>query len=167
MNRLAHFSLMRLYLPATASDLREPEGIAPRWAHAVTRALRAELPDEDEEGLEMTATLAAADESVRLIAADGSVPRRVVVVADVPDDAVRVPEVLGEEQLPTAVEVVTTVPWGDVVTLHVDEPGAAGDVRAAAAGDDDALERAAERDLLWYDVVELADLRAELADESR
>ena len=158
---------MRLYLPATATDLRDPAGITPRWAHAVTPALRVELPDEDEEGLEMTATLAAADESVRLIAADGSVPRRVVVVADVGDAAVQVPEVLGEEQLPTAVELVSTVRWFDVVTLHVDEPEAAGDVRAAAAGDDDALERAAERDLLWFDVVELDDVRAELAAEAR
>lgn len=153
---------MRLYLPATARDLHDEDGIGPRWAHAVTQALRAELPDEDEEGLEMTATLAAADESVRLIAADGSVPRRVVVVADVPDQAVQVPEVLGEEQLPTAVELVRPVAWGDVVTLHVDEADAADDVRAAAAGDDEALERAAERDLLWYDVVELGDLRGQL-----
>jgi hypothetical protein len=156
---------MRLYLPATAKDLDDPDGITPRWAHAVTRALRAEMPDEDEEGLEMTATLTAADESVRLIAADGSVPRRVVVVADVPDASVQVPEVLGEEQLPTAVEVMAPVAWGDVVTLHVDEPDAADDVRAAAAGDDDALERAAERDLLWYDVVELSHIRGQLSDE--
>ncbi|WP_043503163.1 DUF6912 family protein [Georgenia sp. SUBG003] len=155
---------MRLYLPATATDLDSPTGIAPRWAHAVTAALRAELPDEDDEGLEMAATLAAADESVRLIAADGSVPRRVVVAADVPDDAVEIPEVLGEEQLPTAVEVVSPVPWGTVVSVHVDERAAASDVRAAAAGDDDALERAADRDLLWYDVVELDDLRRELSD---
>lgn len=154
---------MRLYLPATATDLRQPTGITPRWAHAVTAALRAELPDEDDEGLEMTATLAAADESVRLLAADGSAPRRVVVAADVPDDSVQIPEVLGEEQLPTAVEVVSPVTWDQVVALHVDEPEAAEDVRAAAAGDDDALERAAERDLLWYDVVELDTLRGELA----
>jgi hypothetical protein len=155
---------MRLYLPATATDLRSPTGIPARWAHAVTAALRAEFPDEDDEGLEMAATLAAADESVRLIADDGSVPRRVVVAADVPDDAVQVPEVLGEEQLPTAVEVVSTVPWNSVVSLHVDEDAAAGDVRAAAAGDDDALERAADRDLLWYDVVELDALRRELSE---
>lgn len=153
---------MRLYLPATATDLRR-SSIAPRWAHAVTAAVRGELPDEDDEGLEMTATLAAADESVRLIAVDGSVPRRVVVVADVPDDSVLVPEVLGEEQLPTAVEVVSPVAWDRVVALHVDEPAAAGDVRAAAAGDDDALERAADRDLLWYDIVELDALRNELS----
>jgi len=155
---------MRLYLPATATDLHSPTGISPRWAHAVTAALRAELPDEDDEGLEMAATLAAADESVRLVAADRSVPRRVVVAADVPDDAVQVPEVLGEEQLPTAVEVVSPVAWGKVASLHVDEQAASADVAAAAAGDDDALERAADRDLLWYDVVELDALRRELSE---
>lgn len=158
---------MRLYLPASATDLRQKDGLAPRWAHAVTAALHAELPDEDEEGLEMAAMLAAADESVRLIAADGSVPRRVVVVADVPDGSVEVPEVLGEEQLPSAVEAVSPVPWDLVVSLHVDEQAATTDVRAAAAGDDDALDRAAERDLLWYDVVELDDLRRELSAESQ
>ncbi|MPV38743.1 DUF6912 family protein [Georgenia subflava] len=152
---------MRIYLPATAGDLRG-DGLDLDWAHAVTAALRAELADEDDEGLEMTATLAAADDSVRRIASDASVPRRVVVVADLPDALVQVPEVLGEEQLPSAVEVVGPVRWTDVVALLVDEPAAADDVRAAAAGDDGALDRSAERDLLWYDVVELDDLRAEL-----
>ncbi|KAE8763930.1 DUF6912 family protein [Georgenia thermotolerans] len=154
---------MRVYLPATAADLREERGVGPRWAHAVTAALRGALPDEDDEGLEMTATLAAADESVERLAADGSLPRRVVVAADVPDASVRAPEVLGEEQLETAVEVVAPVPWSAVVAIFVDEPEAADDVAAAAAGNEQALERAAERDLLWYDVVELADLRRELA----
>ena len=160
---------MRLYLPATPADLRS--GLTPRWAHAVTTALRAELPEEDDEGLEMVATLAAADESVTLLGsgtalevAGGHVaPRRVVIVADVPDSAVLVPEVLGEEQLPTAVEVVEPVDWSEVVAILVDEPEAEQDVRAAAGGDEEALERAAERDLLWFDVVELADLRRELS----
>ncbi|RPF25838.1 DUF6912 family protein [Georgenia muralis] len=158
---------MRLYLPATSADLRS--GLTPRWAHAVTTALRAELPEEDDEGLEMVATLAAADESVTLLAsgtplAGGHVaPRRVVIVADLPDSAVLVPEVLGEEQLPTAVEVVEPVDWSAVVAILVDEPEAEQDVRAAAGGDEEALERAAERDLLWFDVVELADLRRDLS----
>ncbi|WP_341358760.1 hypothetical protein V5H98_13485 [Georgenia sp. M64] len=160
---------MRLYLPATSADLRS--GLTPRWAHAVTTGLRAELPEEDDEGLEMVATLAAADESVTLLgsgtapaAAGGHVaPRRVVIVADMPDSAVLVPEVLGEEQLPTAVEVVEPVDWSEVVAILVDEPEAEQDVLAAAGGDEEALERAAERDLLWFDVVELADLRRELS----
>ena len=53
--------------------------------------------------------------------------------------------------------------WYDVVAILVDEPEAEQDVRAAAGGDEEALERAAERDLLWFDVVELADLRRELS----
>ena len=61
-----------------------------------------------------------------------------------------------------AVEVVSEVGWTDVVALLVDEPAASEDVRAAATGDADALDRSAERDLLWYDVVELDDLRREL-----
>ena len=36
----------------------------------------------------------------------------------------------------------------------LDEPEAQDDVRAARLGDEDAFERAAEADLLWYDVTE-------------
>ena len=36
----------------------------------------------------------------------------------------------------------------------MDEPEAQDDVRAARLGDEDAFERAAEADLLWYDVTE-------------
>ncbi|MHB1064740.1 MAG: DUF6912 family protein [Georgenia sp.] len=155
---------MRVYLPATAADLHESP-ITARWAHAVTTALRGELPDEDEEGLEITASLAAADDSVRLVATTGGVPRRVVVAADVPDGSVRAPEVLAEDQLPTAVELVGPVGWDVVVAILVDEARAAADVAAAAAGDDVAFERAAERDLLWYDVIERDALAGELRPE--
>ena len=50
-----------------------------------------------------------------------------------------------------------------VVALLVDEPAAEADVRAARTGDEEALERAAEADLLWYDVSEREPLVAELA----
>lgn len=153
---------MRLYLPATAADLADADGLTGRSAHAVTAALRAEVPEEDDEGLEMTATLAAADDSVRRIAGEGTGrPVRVVVVADVPDAAVAVPEVLDEDQLPTVVEA-GAVRWRDVVAFLVDEDAAAEDVAAAAAGDEAALDRAADRDLLWYDAVERTDLARRL-----
>ncbi len=161
---------MRVYLPATADDLAHPS-LAPRWAHTVTQALRVALPDEDVEGLAESAMLAAADESVERIRTDGaSVMRRVVVAADVDDTEIADAEIDDaeaagdEERLPSAVLVRTAVPWSQVVSIHVDEGAAEADVRAAVAGDDDALERAAERDLLWYDVVELAQLRGELAE---
>ncbi|ACQ79520.1 conserved hypothetical protein [Beutenbergia cavernae DSM 12333] len=152
---------MRVYLPASARDLAAPDGPpVGTSAHAVTPALRAALPDEDTEGLELAALLAAADASIALVAERGDVPRRVVVAADVPDA-----EVSGEapqDALPSAV-VVHALPWNDVVSIHVDDADAREDVAAAAAGDDDAFERAAERDLLWFDVVERGDLAAELS----
>jgi len=40
----------------------------------------------------------------------------------------------------------------------LDEAGAEADARAAAGGDEDALERLEERDLLWYDVSEVGAL---------
>lgn len=154
---------MRVYLPATSADLASPEGLLPRWAHAVTPGLRAAAPEEDDEGWEMMAMLAAADASVELLGADDSLPRRLVIVADVPDAAVEGADPDDPDQLPTAVHVTRPVAWADVVSLHVDEDAAADDVTAAAAGDAAALDRAAERDLLWYDVSELPDLRRNLA----
>ncbi|WP_413450970.1 hypothetical protein AA0Y32_01275 [Georgenia phoenicis] len=158
---------MRIYLPATNADLSRPAGVPPRWAHAVTAELRRALPDEDDEGLEAAAMLAAADESVvHLRAAASAVPRRVVIAADVEDSAVVVPGRArpwqpGDDQLPSAVEVRAIVPWTDVVSIHVDEPQAEGDVTAALA-DDDAVDRAAEHDLLWHDIVEREVLAREL-----
>lgn len=154
---------MRVYLPATSADLASPEGLLPRRAHAVTAALRAAVPEEDDEGWEMVAMLAAADASVDLLGADDSLPRRLVIAAEVPDAAVEDVDPADPDQLPSAVHVTRPVAWADVVSLHVDEDDAADDVAAAAAGDAAALERAAERDLLWYDASELADLRRELA----
>ena len=46
------------------------------------------------------------------------------------------------------------IPWEDVAALLVDGAEAEGDVRAARLGDENAFERAAEADLLWYDVTE-------------
>ena len=55
------------------------------------------------------------------------------------------------------------VAWEAVAALLVDEPAAEADVRAARTGDEEALERAAEADLLWYDASEREPLAAELA----
>ncbi|WP_019136694.1 DUF6912 family protein [Cellulomonas massiliensis] len=140
---------MRIYLPATLDEL--DGALRPRRAHAVTSALRAELPDEDDEGLEFAAQLAAAAGSLELIAASPDAPRlRLVVSADVPDAAVTVAE--GAE--PSAVDVGLVAPDA-IACVHVDEPQARPDVERAIAGDADAAERLEEADLLWYDVSEL------------
>ncbi|MCV2394131.1 hypothetical protein OEB99_07420 [Actinotalea sp. M2MS4P-6] len=145
---------MRIYLPSSLAELADPDGLSPRVVHAVTPALRAALPDEDEEGLEFSAQLLAADDSLERLA--DAPPRRVVVAADVPEDAVA--PLADDDAVPSAVQLVTAVAWDDVACAHVDEPGAAAEVTAALAGDDDAAERLVERDLLWYDVSELAAL---------
>lgn len=158
-----HTGGMRIYLPATASDLAA-DAVTVRRAHAVTKALVAALPEEDEEGLEVSASLCAADSSLVLLAEPASSDepdRRVVIAADVSADAVtEVPA--GEDVLPGTVEVTEPVGWDDVAAVLIDEADAEADVRAARAGDEKAFERAAEADLLWYDVSERAALAAEL-----
>jgi hypothetical protein len=149
---------VRIYLPAVLTELADPSGLGPRTVHAVTPALREALPDEDDEGLEYSAQLLAADDSLeRLADHPDAVRRRVVVAADVPEEVVR-PVV--DPDLPSVVELVEPVSWGDVACAHVDEAAAEGDVVAALDGDELAADRLAERDLLWYDVTELAGLAA-------
>ncbi len=126
----------------------------------MTPALRGELPGEDTETLELVAFLAAADDSVRLIAARAAPPRRVVLAADVPDTALA-------SASPDALETVRIprdpISWDAVVSIHVDEPDAAAQVAAAAAGDEGAFDALGERDLLWFDVTEREAVAASLA----
>ena len=150
---------MRIYLPATAAHLRAPalgSSQEPCLAHAATPALARALPEEDEEGLEVSASLCAADASLVLLAEPGSeglADRRIVIAADVDAECVRELAVEGDT-LPGSVEVSGEILWEDVAALLVDEAEAEADVRAARLGDEDAFERAAEADLLWYDVTE-------------
>ncbi len=156
---------MRIYLPATVADLSRIETakagvvlpLTSRRAHAVTAALRAALPDEDDEGLEYSAHLAAADDSLSLLADDETVARqRLVITLEVADAAVV--EVPASEAVLTPSAVQLAAGAAAVHCLHVDEPDAVADVSGALAGDDAALERLVERDLLWYDAVEVADV---------
>lgn len=154
---------MRLYVPATLDELDTVTvtaragwwDVPPRGAHAVTAALVAALPDEDDETREYAAFLAAADASLMLVAGSAdAAPVRVVVTVEVPEHAVS--DAAGEVA-PSGVDVAA-VPGTRVEAIHVDEPEAAADVRAVLAAidadDDEALESATsrvdERDLLWY-----------------
>ncbi|WP_257210701.1 DUF6912 family protein [Actinomyces ruminis] len=143
--------------------------ISPRTAHAATSALAAVFPEEDQEGLEVSASLCAADSSVMLLAVPGAedlADRRVVIAADVEAEQVREAPA-GGDVLPGTVEVTVPVEWEAVAALLVDEADAEPDVRAARTGDEAAFERAADADLLWYDVSERAALAQELAESSR
>ncbi|MDM8083841.1 hypothetical protein QUV83_03555 [Cellulomonas cellasea] len=150
---------MRIYLPATLDELDDPaDGGQPvlgaRRVHAVTPALRAALPEEDEEELEYAAQLAAADDALLLVAGRPHAPQfRLVLSADVPDADV---SPVGDDGVaPSLVELRSPVPLAAVACGHVDEPDAAADLALAVTGDEGAIERLAERDLLWYDVTEL------------
>ncbi|WP_315097577.1 DUF6912 family protein [uncultured Cellulomonas sp.] len=149
---------MRIYLPASLDQLGTSAGpLAARRVHAVTPALRALFPDEDDEGLEFAAQLAAADDSLELLATRPDAPQlRLVVSADVPDAVLQ--PLTDEEDVPSAVELVAEVEQSDVICVHVDEPGASADVVRAAHGDEDAVDRLDERDLLWYDATELGSI---------
>lgn len=155
---------MRIYLPATAADLAA-DILTARRAHAATASLQAALPEEDEEGLEVSASLCAADASVMLLAepeAAGLADRRIVIAADV--DAEDVRELAADDDtLPGTVEVTVGVPWDQVAAILMDEAAIEEDVKLAREGDEEALERTADADLLWFDVVERPHLAAEFA----
>jgi hypothetical protein len=153
---------VRIYLPATLDELevmeppgsRAPSPLGARTVHGVTPALRAELPDEDEEGLEFAALLAAADDSLTRVASRPGAPRfRLVLVLDVPDSVVTALD--DDELAPSAVRLTVAVERGEIVCAHVDESAASADVEHALTGDVAAFERLAQRDLLWYDASEL------------
>jgi hypothetical protein len=135
--------LTRVYLPLTSADLTalaegRPLGPAPRRAHAVTPALGKPGLVTDEEELEHAAWVAAAEEAVEA----GAAPRRRVIAAADVDAAIVVHPT--SPDVPSRVEVSAPIERRRIVSFHVDdEPGAT-----------------EATDLLWYDVTELADVRA-------
>jgi hypothetical protein len=166
-------SAVRIYLPATLPGLTAAGvgsdrpaahvevAAAGARACAVTPSLREWYRDGDIDELEYAAMTRAALASLRLLATTGG-DRRVVLAADVADDAV----VLDPGDDPAAVRVIDAVQFDQVVSAHVDDPSAASDVAAAGArvdaadlGDDDAqfaIEGLDDHELQWYAVQEIA-----------
>jgi hypothetical protein len=166
---------MRVYIPTTLAALAEAYkagelGPAPLDAFAVTPSLREWYVSDDIEELEYAALTRAAQASLRLLAVRPDAPRRrVVVVVDAPDGAVRHdpdrgldPAALGEVRLTVAFAL------GEAAAVHVDADDAEPDVRAAAdalgaadMGDDDArftVDGAEDHELLWYATQEIPHL---------
>jgi hypothetical protein len=164
---------MRVYVPSTlpalAEVLRKAEiGPAPLRAFAVTPALRESYASGDLQELEYVAMTHAARASLRLLAAAPDAPRRRVVLAvDVPDE--QIGENGGFDE-PTLVEVTAPLPLERVVSGHVDDLLAVGDVgkavtalAAADSGDTDArfvVDSAEGHELLWYATQELPYVQA-------
>lgn len=160
---------MRVYLPATAAELRMllDDGALPAGltAFAATPGLREWYTDDDVEELEYAALLEAARGSLRLLDADPSVPRRrIVVAADVPDADATVRDDLDRG----VVRLATAVPLSEVAAVHVDDSDAeqvvavaAESIIAADLGDETAQERVDDAEgfeLAWYATQEIAQL---------
>jgi hypothetical protein len=161
---------VRVYVPATLPVLQRLLDTGsldgpPLSAFAVTAALREWYAEGDQEELEYAALTLAARASLRLLDVDPEAPpRRAVVVAEVTDSAVIPAPALDRG----AVTVGMTVGLADVRSVHVDDPGAEADVRAAVEaviaadlGSEDAaflMEQAEGHELQWYATQELGPL---------
>ena len=160
---------MRVYLASTLYDLGvilRDRQIQAGTAYAVTAALWEAYASGDQEELEYVALMQAARGSLRLLAADPQAPpRRVVLAADVDDSLVTAS---GDADDPARVIVTVPVDIARLVSAHVDDEQAAGDVQTAILalpkadeGDDDAafeVDQAEGHELGWYAFQELADL---------
>jgi hypothetical protein len=161
---------MRVYLPATTRTLRTlvddgELGPAPLTGFAVTPDLRAWYRDSDTEELEYAALTDAARGSLRLLDQDReAIPRRAVVVAEVPDGQVEIRPDLDR----AVVRVAVPVPLASVAAVHLDGPEAEKAVAAAVAvvleadlGSEDAkfvVDGAEGHELLWYATQEVGPL---------
>jgi hypothetical protein len=152
---------MRVYVGTTVDGLRALHessslGPAPFAAHAVTPALRESYAEADAEELEYAALTDAALQSLRLLGGSAAEPRRVVVVAEVPDEIVTP---TGESR--SSVTVSADVPLQKVASIHLDDEAsadlAAAAARALAAGDETAhaVEDVQAEELMWFAVQEL------------
>lgn len=153
---------MHVYLPSTLDDLAAAlasgEAAADgSTAYAVTPAVRAALPDGNDEELEYLAQHYAAHASLdRLTGAPNAARRRVVVVLDVAESVVDDADGLEDG----AVTLRAAVPTARIVSALVDDPAAEDAVTALlATPDDPALaEDLEDHALLWFATQELADL---------
>jgi hypothetical protein len=170
--------LMRVYLATTLAGLARAhetgvltEPGAP--AHAVTPAVREWYVSGDDEELEYTAMVEAAEASLRALAFESRFdpdlrPRRVVVAADVPEGAAAVAAPGSVDGQRSAVVLRDGLALAEAVSIHLDEEAAEpvvqaalSAVEAADAGEDDAqflLDEVEACDLLWFDVTEITDL---------
>jgi hypothetical protein len=163
---LRHAGAVRIYIPLTVAGLAALHATgrltpAPVAAHAVTEQLRRSWADADDEELEYAVLMAAAYDSLLLIAETSGEPRRIVVAADVDEAIVR----SGDDE--TAVTVDAEVGISQCTAVHIDDADAEGEIVLALerlpdaiAGDGQALGAVSltEHELMWFATQEIPDL---------
>ncbi|XCB30712.1 hypothetical protein RQN30_04865 [Arcanobacterium hippocoleae] len=154
---------MRIFVPFKLADLSGID-ISSRLVHGVTSNLCKAVPDEDAEGLEYVATLAAADDSLRMMSLEDTCSfRRIVAVAEVANSLLTLPEA-DDEVLESAIYLAEPIPITKFESFLVDEPGKEILVQSAVAGDENAFIATEDIELLWYDAIERKALYQELTN---
>ena len=136
---------------------------APLLAHAVTDAYHDMFEGIDDEELEYGALMYAAEESLRMIATTGGVPRRIVVSADVDGGYV-----YDRVDYPTGVQITEEITLRECSSVHVDDGDAEADVAGAikalvaSTADNDSdlgpVDDLSGRELLWFATQEISDI---------
>jgi hypothetical protein len=140
---------MRVFVPGSVGEIGHYSSghWEPERGYAVTERLMDISAYDDPDELAEQARDAAAEDSIVVL---GSRLRLVVAIDVSRADCAPVPDAH-----PAAVTLSGRVMPDSIACFFLDEPEAEADARAAAGGDEEALERLEERDLLWYDVSEL------------
>ncbi|MDN4482633.1 DUF6912 family protein [Demequina lignilytica] len=143
---------MRVYIPARPDQI--PTITSGMWepplGFAVTGPLLDLVDSDDDDELAEVVLDVAAWASLE----DLGAPLRLVVVAEVSrSESEAAPDVS-----PAAVRLTGRIPTSAIACAFMDESEAGDDAAGAAAGDEEAADRLAERDLLWYDASEIAHL---------
>lgn len=133
---------MRVYIPATWSDLAT-DLLNPSALYAVTDELTASF--DDEELAELYAFQRASEQSVTLVDASDSRPRRVVIAVEIN----AVGNALGDD--PACFAADGPIMWSDAVSIHVDDVDR--DIAGALASEE-ALAELTREPLAWFDVTE-------------
>lgn len=141
---------MYVFLPSTLPALAT---VLDEGRVRVPAAFAADTGDEE---AEYEAMYAAAEESLRLLAADPDAPRRrVVLAANLADHLV---EEEGREG-PDVIRVRVTgdsIPYKRLASAHIDDEAAAPDIAKAVA--DPSSDAADTHELMWYALQELRHL---------
>ncbi len=143
---------MHVFLPGTVPALAALLDEGRLEGEPLTAFTAAPGPGGDSEEAEYEAMCAAAEESLRLLAADPSAPRRrVVLTAEMPDHIVEHEARHGDDV--ARVSVRASIPYKKLRALHVDDERAVADV--AKAVEDPGSDAADDHELLWFAVQEI------------